>query len=484
MNNTSETSNIAKNTLFLNIATITTRVLGFFTSLLLARYLGEMAFGRYAFAMSFAGIFVILTDLGLGYLTVREVARDRSTAGKYLAHILFIRTVLGLATLALVFASAEIMDYAPEIKAAVYVMAFYVIFKCIGGSFNSILMAFEKMGIVAALDIILNSLILVGILVGIWRSQDLMGLIRVYPAAVVTCFCIAFWITVKTCAAPQQDFSASFAGSLVRNSIPFALASVCMVILTNIDMVMLKTIKGDVSAGYYGVTRTLVSAMLFIPANFLTVLYPVFSRLFQSSSDALARYYEHSFRLLAVMALPIAAGGVIVSEKILVLFYGHGYAPAAPALRIMSLALAIQFVTASVTVIMLAGNRQRSVTWVSFLAMLLNFILNMAMIPRYGINGASVSTLISYAFIFVMLYILASKYVCRINIALLIFKPFLAAVGMALFTFAVRQENILLVMGASAAVYAALLLATGEVRRKDVNLFIQMFSGGRQADRT
>ncbi|MFA7158856.1 MAG: flippase [Kiritimatiellia bacterium] len=470
MTSASEVSKIAKNTLFLNIATITTRGLSFATSLLLARYLGEMAFGRYAFALSFAGIFVILTDLGLGYLTVREVARDRSAAGKYLGHTLIIRAALGLVTFALIVTATAIMQYPLEVKAVVYILAFFTIFKCLIGSFNAIFMAFEKMGIVALLDVIMSALILGGILAGIYLKQDLLGIIRVYPAAVIVCFCLAFWIAARTCAAPQYAFDISFARDFVRYSIPFALASICMVIFTNIDTVMLKTMQGDVTAGYYGVTRALVSALVFIPANFMTVLYPVFSRCYQSPGDSLARYYGQSFRLLAIMAMPIAAGGVIVAEKVIVTFYGTSYAPAAPALQVMTLALAVQFITAPVTMVMLASNRQKSVTWVSFTAMLLNVMLNLILIPRYGLVGASVATLASYALILAFLYHLASKNICRLNAWRLAYKAILAALLMGCFTFLFRNANVFLVIGLSAAIYTALLVALGELRRIDIDL--------------
>lgn len=470
-----DVAKIAKNTIFLNIATVTTRGLNFVTLLVIARYLGEVGFGQYTFAVSFAGIFVILTDLGLGYLTVREVARDRASAGKYLGHNLMIRLALGGLTFLLIFLALSIMRYPPVVNTAVYLLAFFAILKCLGGSFSSIFMAFENMKFVALLDVLMSALILGGILAGIYLKQDFPSLLGVYPLAVLVYFLLSFSIMVKTCARPRYAFNFSFAKNLIRHSFPFALTSICLVIFTNIDTVMLKTIQGDVPAGYYGVSRSLVSAMVFIPANFMTVLYPVFSRCYQFSKDSLVKYYEQSFRLLLIMALPIAAGGMIVAGKIIALLYGQAYAPATPSVQIMIWAMAIQFITAVVTILVLAGNRQKSVTWVSLAAMLLNIALNLILIPRYSYVGASVATLAAYAFIFILLFAIVSRNIHRLNLWKACSKPLLAAAGMGVFAFLLGEANLFLIIVLSAAFYLLLLFVLGEIRRSDLDLFRQLF---------
>lgn len=475
MTRTDDVSNIARNTIFLNIATVLTRCLSFVTSMVIARYLGEVGFGRYTFALCFAGMFVILTDLGMGYLTVRAVARDRALAGKYLGHNLIIRAAFGVITFVLVYLAAVVMRYPPVVQSAVLILAFFTIVKCVGSSFGAVFMAFERMKFVALLDVIMSALILGGVLAGIYLKYDFIRLILVYPLAVTVYIGLSFIIIVRTCARPEYAFDFSFAWKLIRDSFPFALTSICLIVLTNIDTVMLKTIKGDIPAGYYGVTRALISALVFVPANFTTVLYPVFSRYYQSSRDALIKFYEQSFRLLLIMALPIAVGGMIVAERIIVLFYGQSYSPATPSLQIMIWALAIQYVSAVASILMLAANRQKSVTQTSFAAMVLNIILNLILIPRYSVAGASVATVAAYALIFIALLYIISRDIHRMNIGKVIYKPVLAALFMGFFAFCIRGANVFLVIALSASFYLVMLFGLGEVRRNDIDLFRRLF---------
>ena len=78
---------IAKNTGVLLISQIASYILGFFFIIYTARYLGAEGFDVLSFALAFTGIFGVFSDLGLSTLTVREVARDKTQASKYLGNI-------------------------------------------------------------------------------------------------------------------------------------------------------------------------------------------------------------------------------------------------------------------------------------------------------------------------------------------------------------------------------------------------------------
>lgn len=75
---------IAKNTGVLLTSKVVSYIFQFFFVMYTARYLGAAGFGILSFALAFTGIFGVFSDFGLSTLTVREVARDKSLASKYL----------------------------------------------------------------------------------------------------------------------------------------------------------------------------------------------------------------------------------------------------------------------------------------------------------------------------------------------------------------------------------------------------------------
>ena len=98
---------IAKNTGVIFAAQGLGYVLSFFYMMYNARYLGAAGFGILMFAIAFAGIFGVLTDFGFQSLTVREVARDRTMASKYLANLSGIKIIMAVITFGLGFLDQE-----------------------------------------------------------------------------------------------------------------------------------------------------------------------------------------------------------------------------------------------------------------------------------------------------------------------------------------------------------------------------------------
>ena len=88
---------IYKNTLYLGTAEIISRVLQFIIMLYAARLLSQEHFGKFSFALALSLIAVILADLGVGTLLIREVSRNKELAGKYFINAFSIKAVLSLA---------------------------------------------------------------------------------------------------------------------------------------------------------------------------------------------------------------------------------------------------------------------------------------------------------------------------------------------------------------------------------------------------
>lgn len=119
--------------------------MGFFFIMYTARYLGAEGFGILSFALAFTGIFGVFSDLGLSTLTVREVARDKSMAQKYLGNIAVMKIFLVVITFGLIAFFINLLDYLEQTIKVVYLVALSVIFGAFSGMFNSIFQAYEKM---------------------------------------------------------------------------------------------------------------------------------------------------------------------------------------------------------------------------------------------------------------------------------------------------------------------------------------------------
>jgi O-antigen/teichoic acid export membrane protein len=84
---------IAKNTSVLAISQVITSILGFFLFIYIARYLGEVGFGKYSFALAFTGLFAIIANFGMNNYIIRELARNKEQTSEYLINVSVIKFI-------------------------------------------------------------------------------------------------------------------------------------------------------------------------------------------------------------------------------------------------------------------------------------------------------------------------------------------------------------------------------------------------------
>ena len=108
-------SKIFKNTASLIAAELVGQVMSFFLIVYIARYLGDVGLGKYSFVYAFTGLFFMLADLGLFGLSVRNIAKNKKEAKKYMDNVSAIKLFLGIISLALTMIAIIFTDASHEI---------------------------------------------------------------------------------------------------------------------------------------------------------------------------------------------------------------------------------------------------------------------------------------------------------------------------------------------------------------------------------
>ena len=149
---------IAKNTTALFAAQFVVSISGLVLLIFIARSLGDVVFGKFSFALAFTAIFAVFSDLGYNTLLIREVARDKSQASKYLNNVLCMRALLSLAIFTLIVVTINLMGYPADTKNLVYLFGIYTLVVSFSVVFKVTFRAFEKMEYEAGITIFTNIL--------------------------------------------------------------------------------------------------------------------------------------------------------------------------------------------------------------------------------------------------------------------------------------------------------------------------------------
>ena len=134
---------IAKNTGVLAISNIITSVLGFFLLIYIARYLGEVGFGKYSFALAFTGLFAIMASFGMNNYIIRELARNKEQASEYLTNVSVIKLLLSFLAFGFIILAINTMNYPRDTTYAVYLFGGYMILTSFALTFRAVFQAYE-----------------------------------------------------------------------------------------------------------------------------------------------------------------------------------------------------------------------------------------------------------------------------------------------------------------------------------------------------
>ena len=461
---------IAKNTGALTLMHIVTMILGLIFTVSLARYFGDIAFGKFSFALAFTSLFAVLMDLGFSQLTIREVARDKTLAKKYIGNILIIKLFLCLISFTLIVTAVNLMQYPSETKMIVYILGASTVLNSFGMLFRAIFHAFEKMEYDSLLTIIQQVIVVSIGLTLLFLGYNLVQVVSVFLLGGVINVLLSLIVTVKKFAKLEFEVDFAFWKRSILDAIPFGLAAIFIVIYVRIDTVMLSMMVGDARVGWYNAAVTLILGLTFIPGVFLGAVFPVFSKFYTSSIDSLKNAYEKAFKYLFIILFPIAIGTTLLADKFILIIYGDQFIQSIIPLQILIWWNVFGALNWLLGIVLLSISKQKLFAVSTGFGAIFNVIANLFLIPIMGHIGASITTIITEMILFVLLFCFVSKYLYRLSLLKVTAKTIAAGIVMGISIYYIQSFNVLMVVAIAVVIYFLALVFFGGISKEDITL--------------
>ena len=182
--------------------------------------------------------------------------------------------------------------------------------------------------------------------------------------------------------------------------------------------------------------------------------------------------YKKSLKYILIVAYPIAIGVTLFANKIILLVFNEEFTPSIPALQILVWAVFFSYLAHATLYTLNSINRQIIYTKITFLAMVLNVVLNVIFIPLFSFIGASLTTLFTEFIGFsLMFYYLKRYFGDSIRYIFMVKSIFLmlmsSMIMLCLIKFISAELSFIIGIG----IYLVLLCLFGVFTREDVNLF-------------
>ncbi|AHL23100.1 flippase [Thermococcus nautili] len=387
---------ITKNTLALMVASVVSKGLAFLTLILLARYLGSENYGKLAFAMALTSFFTVIADFGLSSLIVREVARGKEKAGVYLGTFSIFKVFLAVVVFLALVLISHFGGYDYSTKILILLFGIYTILLSYSTFFISFFRAFERMEYEALVRSIEKVFLLVLTAMFIYLNKKLVYFAVPYLASSSVAVLLALFLVIHKVDKPKFLSDKGFLVETLKESLPFALTSIFVIVYFKTDTVMLSFMIGDSAVGIYNAARNLIEGLIFlIPYPLSMALYPIMSRYALNSIEELRKVYIYGF--LASLLLGLAGVLFVLSfrEKIILLIYGSEYLEATKVLAVLVWTFLVICVSTISSTLLNAVNKQKIVTIGTAIGASLNVVFNYLLIPKYSYVGAAYATLIT-----------------------------------------------------------------------------------------
>lgn len=390
---------ILKNSGALGLSTILGKLFYFSLFILIGRELGPGDFGKFTFALSFIALFLVINDLGINLLTVREVSADKNLTKKYLYNLIVLKSLLALIGFSLVIFLVILLGYPEKTVKIVFLLAIANFFANISSGIRWIFQAYLKLEYDSALVIIQNILFFVLGYLALKLNWGLYGIGYTQIFVWILIF-ISSWVLISKIFTPIRfEFDFVFWGKILKGSLPFALMLVFNGLYLNLDTVFLSFFKGDQTVGLYNAANRLVLAGKMLPGIVIASLYPIFSQLSQKTKEEFDLFLGKSLIFMFCIGLPISIIATFSARKAINLLYGAEFSGSGPALQILVWGMFCMYLSIVIGYGLISKGYQKINTLITGIGLIISLLVNFLLIPRFGHLGTSTAILITEFFV-------------------------------------------------------------------------------------
>ena len=403
--NRSITRNVSYNT----VITAMTYLFGAVSMMYVSRKLQPAANGRVDFANSIVHYFVLIAGLGMPWYAIRCCARfreDRKKLSKVFSELFSLGLLLAVISGAVLAVLCLTVNPFRDNRVLMLILGSVIVWNAIGCEW--LYKGLERYKYLMFVSLITRTTALVLVFLAVHSPDDMLlyaGLSVLPTAAMAVCNFIFLGREVDT------RFRFRINPEHLKPLLIFFAMSCMTTIYVNLDIVMLGLMKGDYETGLYSLVSKGKTLLTCFGGVLLSAAMPQVTVAWsEGNKERFREITKRSIGLIMAVNLALLAFALVFSEDCVLAMGGSSYLGATRAFRIMVISIApIGLSNILGGQVLVPAGREKRLLLAEIIGAVVNLVLNLYVIPRYSINGASATTLISE----VLVWVVCLYYVCR-----------------------------------------------------------------------
>jgi O-antigen/teichoic acid export membrane protein len=392
---------------------------GFTISIIIIRLFGPRDFGILSQAQSFLGIFLVASKLGLDNILIKAILNEPSQKEKLIFSTICTRLLISLILIVIIYlVSSRIYNNNESVFKVIMILSTSLFFQ----SFTSIdhyFQSFSKNKYVVIFNII--SLIISSTLKLLLLTLNLDLYFFTWLLALETFITAALYvygiIKFGELNISKIRYEFNIIKNLIKDSLPLMLAGISITIYSKIDQLMIGKMLGDKFVGEYSVAVRFSEMINFIPSMIIISVYPYLVSLKNSDPQFFLKRIKELIFYLSYISIAIIFVVNIIPDSFLRLIIGESYSYAIDLFKLYIVSSFFVFIGMGNGLILILEGKQKFTLYSCLITVIFNVILNLFMIPVWGLKGAVYSTLLTYLINSYLIYLIfkPTREIFRLN---------------------------------------------------------------------
>ncbi len=378
--------------------------IGFIVISLISRYLGSEQFGYYTYAFAFAGIFTVIIDAGLTVFAYRYIRDFPQKIAFFRKHVAYIKIIFGIiSALFIVGLQFLILGKNDYVVSITVIILLHFLFLSLSDFLRALLRIYNNIRTETIFRIFQYILLVILIWCCILQDAGLMGIVWSYAISAGVGF-FGIWIyTTRYCKnntcekkdEKEKTIDTQYAFSLLKTSWPLAASALFISIYYYIDTILIDFWWPANELGLYGAAYKLLIISLTGAFALVNILQPLLPKIKKEHPNIFNDFLKIIIRGIVIVIIPIIIACGIYARPIVVFIFGESFADAAPVFQILIFSAFFTYIGATLSATLQTVFSPITYTKIVAFGAFCNIVLNLLVIPHYGITGAAWVTLIT-----------------------------------------------------------------------------------------
>jgi O-antigen/teichoic acid export membrane protein len=404
-----------------SIAALLTTIASFVSFPIITRFLSVEEYGLLSLVNATLTLLVAIGKGGLQHSVLRLYSDIKASRNQWSLNQYYSTVILGMLGLSVIVAVVWILIalvvlshwwHNDKLSSLCIFASVLIVLRVTESALINILRAQERSGIISVFKVVGRYGNLLFVMVALlYFSSNIVG----FFTATIASSAIALAAMAVYVLRPVKIVPHFFSGSLLKvmmfYGIPMVGYETAGILLNVGDRYLIQWIRGAEDLGIYSAVYNLCEYVsTIIISSLSTAVLPMYLRIWaEQGEEATSRFILNSLHYYLLITLPIIAGFSMIGPELVSLLASEKYAAGASIIPYVISGMVIDGAIVMLAAGLYIRKQSMSLMYIIATSAVVNVVLNLLLIPLYGITGAGIATLLSYLVLVVWSYAVTSK---------------------------------------------------------------------------